>query len=266
MKSFMAMLHSPLSDEIESAEVNDNMDIREYLEFHASYVGMMNDKRENRLVNDIFKKIPQKYNIHIGISKWAKGLPYAISFCEQKDYLPMWRGYSNDEVGICLGFCRDDFVKKIKYVNADNEKFTLNNCEYLSKSTVRKRRVDTLKKFKEIIDTLDSDGDHRIILRELQHIMDCSAICKPIAFKYEKEVRLIKFGTRVLSPKEGRYGLSLYQEIKMPLSLLKEIIISPFAMHAEMIKYGIVEWLRRSIYSDIVPSEIPIKVELSKFT
>ncbi len=262
----MAMVHCPSNEEIESAEVNDNIDIREYLEFHASYVGMMNDKRENRLVNEVFKKIPQEYNIHINLSKWVKGLPYAISFCEQKDYLPMWRGYSNDDAGICLGFCRDNFEEKIKDVNEESEKFTLNNCKYLSKSAVRERRVSTLRKFKEIIDTLDSDKDQRIILRELQHIMDQSAICKPIAFKYEKEVRLIKFGTRVLSPKEGRYGLSLYQEIKMPLSLLKEIIISPFAMHAEMIKYGIVEWLRRSIYSDIVPSEIPIKVELSKFT
>ncbi len=153
----------------------------------------------------------------------------------------MWKEYASDD-GICLGFCTDEFENKIiklhKSSICDEKDFCFGECKYLSPSTMKKECINIIKKLEEILGA--HGGDILPVQREIRQIVLQSAFCKSKDFEYEQEVRLATFAPSWDSKiKEGRNGVTVYKPLKVPLSLLKVIIISPLAKNKDLIQIGI---------------------------
>ncbi len=266
LNSFKGMLHSPTLIEKEKAEVNNDMDFCQYLEFHASDARMMNDKKENEIINKLMLK-QNDFTHFFNLGKWLKGFPYIISFCKQIDYMPMWKGYTGND-GICLGFCvdgKEEIKSKIKDINKEFVEFEFRDCEYLSASAINGKRRRNEKLLKTISETPEHQTNHNPIIKAIEQMIEDSIFCKLKEFEYEQETRLVAFAPNDFEIKEGRYGITIYKQVNIPLSLLKEIIISPFTTRADIIECEIIKLLKNTLFPDTISSEIPVKVELSKF-
>ncbi len=242
LSNLLKMWHERTDEEFEITKADhNNVDWSYYLNFHASDVRMMNDIKENKLINDVIQKAPNELWIPLGFETGATSSLYAISFCKKKDYVPMWKEYASDD-GICLGFCADEFESKTIKLNKSNmcnsDNFCLEACNYLSPSTMKKGCINIIKKLEEILGA--HGGDILPVQRKIRQMVLQSAFCKLKDFEYEQEVRLATFAPSWDSKiKEGRDGVTVYKALKVPLSLLKVIIISPLAKNKDIIQVGI---------------------------
>lgn len=223
-KSLLGLLHTPTNEEKSIiSDSSNNLDYGYYLDFHAGAVNLMNDELENKLVKDIFRKIPKCLYASAMFVEWTDGELYAVSFSTKPDYIPMWRIYADDYSGICLKIQRKELEYTLKKIN--NESFVdvkAGLCLYLSKSEFRKKLRKVLS---EIVTAHDKNIKSGWLA--LSNAFVQSAFCKLKTFEYEKEYRLAAFVNKDFYIKQGRYGLSLYYPIKVPLRFLKEIIIGP---------------------------------------
>lgn len=223
-KNLLGLLHTPSDKEKSIIRDNSNdLDYGYYLDFHAGAINLMNDKLENKLVKDMFMEIPKCLYSSAKFVEWTNGELYAVSFSTEPDYIPLWRIYADDYSGICLKIQRKELEYTLKKIN--NESFVdvkAGSCLYLSKSEFKEKLRKVLSELVTVHDKNIKSG-----WQALSNAFVQSAFCKLKTFEYEKEYRLAVFVNKDFYIKQGRYGLSLYYPIKVPLRSLKEIVIGP---------------------------------------
>lgn len=213
-----------------------------YLTFWATNCAYMNDPREISegidLIKDALMDISCpilkerarilieneriKEAMLIGSAITAHGVPYAISFSENKDNLNMWRMYGNSGRGIGLGFKKD---------NIKAEDCSLDECLYIREEdresfinmTTRALEVMLLKFGNAPKGLSQREYD---FVRSLEVIGLISARIKNIVYSYEREIRLIK------NCKQPKYRVANnilipYTTIKLPIEALESIIVGP---------------------------------------
>lgn len=260
LDAFMGMSHTPTETEKETADVNNDVDWAYYLNIHASDIRMMNDKRENAILDDILRKASPIMRCDLSYTLISMKEIYAVSFCKQRDYVPMWRGYANGQIGICLGFITDLFLERVGKIN--NESISFENCMYLSESGIKRKINKEIKDFSK--DTNIQGNGHDIQTDKTLKIIKQSPFYKLKDFEYEKEVRLAAFATSCYDVKPSRLGFTRYMTIKVPLTLLKEIIVSPLADNRDLVRYGIEGFLCEQGLNNLSKYGIDIKVNESK--
>ena len=262
------MLHVPDETEKHFIEVNKESGYGYYLSFHATDAYMMNDRMEHKLILDVVdqmisQELKSKYESEIA----SIGKPYVVSFCSERDYIPMWRAYAQGNVGVCLKFdLSEENINELRVVNADREIFTdyicFGECQYADASEI-----------KVILKTLIAEVE-----KEYQGLQDgqlsqnypfLNLYKKAILYKsrgwsYEKEWRLIWWCNQNKT-KSGKYGISSYQDIKVPLRFLKEIIISP-SNDQDLVQYGLQQWIKENGLHRLKAYDIDIKVSPSELS
>ena len=194
INTLLSLLHTPTTLEKDIIEARENNpDYGYYINFHASDLRLMNDRQENKLINTMAELIPDELALANGCADWVQGKPYVVSFCKQRDFIPMWNMYADTGKGICLKFRRDGSDEDIKKINTSPfSDILLKDCTYLTEREFRKRiRVvkKELEQFKESV-------SGKPILPGQRSIPDFnaeSAFLKLDSFKYEQEVRLAVF-------------------------------------------------------------------------
>ena len=264
INTLLSLLHTPTTLEKDIIEARENNpDYGYYINFHASDLRLMNDRQENKLINTMAELIPDELALANGCADWVQGKPYVVSFCKQRDFIPMWNMYADTGKGICLKFRRDGSDEDIKKINTSPfSDILLKDCTYLTEREFRKRiRVvkKELEQFKESV-------SGKPILPGQRSIPDFnaeSAFLKLDSFKYEQEVRLAVFAAFDCRVKQGRYGISPYYPVKIPLRYLEEIIVGPSA-HQDILEYSIKELLRSKDMHRLSHYGIDIKVSASE--
>ncbi len=257
-ESLLGMTHDPTDDEKKNIEANGyNPDYGYYLEFHASDINLMNDKSENRLLKVMTDDIPDELKPVLGFAKWLTGRVYCVSFCTESDYIPMWKIYAANNP-ICLKFKVDGLIDAIHKINQTPFAETdIGECTYVTEDGFKEQaenyRKELLKFNKEDVER------NKDLLTRLTEIIQNSAFLKLKNFDYEKEVRLAAFETRASDYKQGRYGISLYNTIKIPLRFLEEIVIGPSA-NQDILEYTVSGLLKSKGYDKLKQYGVKIKV------
>ncbi len=265
LKNLQKMWHPGTQEEPEKTEDIIHYVDRSYcLLFNANDVRKMNAYRENAL---IYQSLQNGASIDSRLPS-VLGNVYAISFCKKKDYIPMWNlhPHNDSDVCICLGFSADKKKKKVKDVNkAAFTELKLDNCQYATESEMQSKISIEVQELKRLASSSNAQNPDKLN-RKLKQVMLQSAFYRLEDFKYENETRLVGFIDKDRLMKEGRYGTATCRQIKMPLTLLKEIIIGPRTRNEDVIQIGIEGLLARSgLYSSCMKYYgIEIKVELSK--
>lgn len=261
VESLLGMLHKPTERELNEIHDNGNdPDYGYYLEFHASDLRLMNDKNENRLIQEVEKRVPDELKLAISVADWTLGKPYVISFCKQQDFIPMWKIYADKGNGICLKFKRDSLEDAIKKINKSKfHDIILKDCIYLTENEFRKRVKSAAKQLKEFANELVQGQPILPEQRDLHDFNADSAFLKLRCFEYEQETRIAAFSPLDYCTKQGRYGISLYYPIKIPLRFLTEIIIGP-SVNQDILEYSVSELLKNKGYDKLKQYGVTIKV------
>lgn len=259
------LLHTPTEQERNiMVDNDDNPDYGYYLDFHATDLHLMNDRQENRLITDVLNQVPGELALANGVADWVQGKPYIVSFCKQRDYIPMWQMYANQKKGICLKFRRDGLVEDIQKINASQfADIKMEECTYLTENKFRQRGREVKKVLKQFSEALVPGQP---IFPEQRNIPDFkkeSVFLKLDSFEYEQEVRLAVFTSDVCLVKDGRYGIGLYYPVKIPLRHLEEIIVGP-STYQDILRYSVAELLKNKNIYRLDNYDINIKVSVSR--
>ena len=265
IEALIKMLHIPDEIEKKMIEANNESGYGYYLTFHATDAYMMNDRMEHKLILDIVDKlIPKKLRSQYNHEITSVGKPYVVSFCSERDYIPMWKIYPQQNTGVCLQFdLNNNNIEILKSINSDREIHTnyicFNECKYKTPADL-KAYVKT--QIKEIESEYKCLPDGQISQNYPFHTLYKDAILyKGTEWSYEKEWRLIWWCNHN-KIKSGKYGATSYQEIKIPLRFLKEILISP-SSNQEPVQYGLQEWLKANDLHRLKQYGIDIQISRS---
>ena len=239
-----------------------------FLTFWASSIYAMNDPQEfmhgyKILQDSLLPEIERELNIkdnklklsniakiwgYKDLDKWNKDIidmiytahdvPFVVSFSRNKDYLPMWKEYTNEGKGVCLCFNNYEYTIKnlenvdvdidithrlhamdVSYDHADD---SIRNALY---SIYRRHYSDYCRDNQEI-------RKQKMLSCFATMAVTVSPYFKHNAYKYENEVRLIEFkkdnnDVNYRFSKHGR--LIPYIEVPVKLQYLNQIIIGPCA-------------------------------------
>ena len=158
--------------------------------FRLSNSVYLNDPQEGFLASSLLakKSSQKKYRNLRGFLAWfhstdSDASPYFIaSFIKSADSLPMWVHYGAKGSGCCLGVNKADF------------------CDDIYEVTYSKKHIS--KFFSEILDILSAyaashpkiDFYYDPVFQYAKRILDQSCyLYKDFAYKYEKEVRIVRF-------------------------------------------------------------------------
>jgi len=156
------------------------------------------------------------------------GVPYIISLSKNRDSLDMWRSYSNNGVGIAIGFKADSY-KQIRYEEDSFNRAELFDCKYVDDDGMRvefsKRKPSLLKMF--------STPNNFIPANDVLELHKFFATFKNPCYINEREARILLFGSS-----SGAYNTKFrasrdviipYREVSLPLTSIEEIVIGPCA-------------------------------------
>lgn len=186
--------------------------------FHASSVFSMNDKAEYRIANekchDVVEDILMEHEL---------GIPFAISFTDSEDNIPMWYMYANNGKGVCLKFNFERLKKYFdKLISISKRDVLFSRCEYqIMDKTERQKPLDSGREYPDI------EG--------LRKQMKEAAFIKPLCFRHENEWRLTVWPNWIPNDKqkmlfkERHDELCPYIEIPIPVDCLEAIVLSPNA-------------------------------------
>lgn len=265
IEALMKMLHIPNDTEKQIVKLNKESGYGYYLTFHASDAYMMNDRMEHRLILDrIEKLIPENLRSKYDSEIVSVGKPYVVSFCSERDYIPMWKIYAQNKTGVCLQFdLSEENMEILKSINSDREIYSdymcFDECKY-----------ETLSALKAYIKTqiIEIENEYKClpegqISREYPFLSlyKNGILYKGEEWSYEKEWRLVWWCNHN-KIKSGKYGATSYQEIKIPLRFLKEILISP-SSDQELVKYGLQKWVKANGLHCLQKYGIDIKISYS---
>lgn len=200
------------------------------LTLHASEVHYMNDKNENGIIiNNLYLKSETIIDKFKQITKELNKV-FVLSLGNSRDCLPMWLIYGNNGCGLSLRFDFKQLKKLFKVISVKNiDKENLRNeillveCEYLSNKDILQRAKLYRDNLKGAIKNGQTESELISIFNNFQIK---STSLKHKCFEYETEYRLLK-QTKSCLLKNGKYGITLYQTIEIPLFTLKEIMIGP---------------------------------------
>lgn len=265
-EAFLHMIHRPTVDELLEVEDNNESAYGYYLTFHASDAYLMNDKMEHKLILDDMSDVIIKYNPMFQYETLSCGKPYIISFCKERDYLPMWQIYAKGGNGICLVFEIDDdnYLYPLNRSNKTDsfKKIEFYNCKYVSKDGLQQLKDKWTGRIKaEYKDIYQPKISHTTPFLNLYK----DAIKhKSKEWKYEKEVRLVCW-TAFPQIKSGKNGICSYVEVKIPLRWLKEIIVGPSSSQS-VNTYAIKEMIKVNEWDKLKDYGVDIKVSESKIS
>ena len=265
IEALMSMLHLPTGAEKDAIIATKESGEGYYLTFHATDARMMNDKMEHQMVLEIIdKRISPELSKKLAFETIAVGTPYVISFCSERDYLPMWEIYAQKNHGVCLKF---DFstenITTLKSLNQNNvlssADIEFGPCEYKT----RKELINHIQEYlSEVEDEYNSLPPTQISKQyPLKALYQYGARCKNKEWEYEKEYRLILWHN-FCETKAGRFGVCTYRTVNIPLRFLKEIMIAP-CNNQDLVLYGVQSWVKSKGLNRLINHGIDIKISKS---
>lgn len=225
-----------LSDIDESGQKEEHW----VLPLRATHIGFLNDSTEGNLLPCALAEM----NVCQKAVKSAvlqNGKQYVLSFSKKKDDLNMWRSYSDDGYGVMLGFDRDGIEKRIRELyendNPMSSAMPVVDCEYIDDNEISVKLASNTD-----LEEFQKNGNILALSRVLENSLKYKHPC----FHDEGETRIIIVGA--LQEKFRVRGRSIipYQEIKIPVTLLKEIWFGPKA-DFERNRFSVANMLKNKI-------------------
>ena len=206
----LEVLHSLLQGAIEGGMIT----------LHLSHQRMMNDPYEgelfiNNFINLYLQNDADKNNWEKFRRKHTCFVFSTIRSARESMYdgsQLMWKMYGDDFRGALIKFNYDLLQKFIKEVNQTKgyTSVVLEKCEYLEISSKQAGEVAKIGK----------NDWHTCIKR--------SAFVKPLFWNGEKEFRIVVIADeQVAKTKNTARGIVMYYELKIPIELIRAIIIGP---------------------------------------
>lgn len=200
-----------------------------FLNFHASESTCMNDIRENEIIRTDLNLISTDLINHFHQIKEKLYKVYVISFSRYNEKIPMWNMYGNENYGFSLGFDYKELMSDESIIKAsDIEKIDVGKkylikCNYYSVSKIIKQAEKLRAQFKEQIKIKNNEEDVINLFNksQLETISN-----KHDSFSYEDEYRIITFSNES-EFKKGRYGITEFKKVGIPLCALKRITAGP---------------------------------------
>ncbi len=229
-----------------------------FLNFHASESTCMNDIRENEIIRKDLNLISTNLINRFKQIKEKLYKVYVISFGRYDEKIPMWNMYGCESHGISLGFNYKKLISDISIIKAgsiekiDVGKKYLIKCNYCSVSELNKQAKKLRAQFKTTTD--EKDLINLFNKSQLETISN-----KHDSFSYEDEYRIITF-SKESEFKKGRYGLTEFKEVEIPLCALERITAGPLCSSNDIEK---IESLCKIIQNKM---EIKINVKKSKLS
>lgn len=260
VESLYGMLLDPTAEE--KRIIGQMSDCPRCLYFHAGDIKAMNDKSENMLLDELVKLISETTPPEIIGSSNINEMKFAVSFCTEQDYLPMWKIYATNGKGVCLRFKREGFEKSVFSVNTSRFiTMKAGDCQYKTEAELKDYVNSIVKHFREITEP-------KSLILQIDSFCGTSSFFKLKPFEYEKEFRLAissKFNQQITSG--GQYGLIVYYPVAIPLNLVDEIMIGPSpnqdvienGIRALLLSKGIDKLKRYGIDINIVRSSLLIR-------
>ncbi len=209
---------------------SDEADTENYLEFKAEDFRCLNCAAENEIIFGALTDVSGNLSGPVP----PIGSLYSIPFSLQRDFIPFWNADSKD-IELCLGF--DDgmpeFEERISKIN--REECKLCECTYLEESDFIRKIAGVKRRFSEGEESIEST------------MVQCSS-CRLDWFEYERGYRLSVYVSPDAGAREGMFRTALKRRVKIPVALLKEVIVSPYAKDSECIKYGLEGFLYRKYF------------------
>ena len=178
----------------------------------------MNDKAEYRIANEKCRDGVEEI-----IMEHELGIPFAISFTEDEENIPMWNMYANNGKGVCLIFIFDKIKKYFdEMICTDKRRILFSRCKY--------QKMDMSENQKPLCSSYEYPN-----IEELRKLMMEAAFIKPLCFRHENEWRLTVWqdwmpnGKQKMLFKERRDELCPYIEIPIPVNCLEKIVLKPNA-------------------------------------
>jgi hypothetical protein len=236
-----------------------------FLKLHASNPIFLNDPTENKLyveaLLETFKtfKSSSLLKSMIERSNSLISTPYALAFSELGDDLNMWRSYADNAQGVALGFKLDeDIIKSIKNANSTFDDIQFLECEYQPKEELIKiiKKQEYYADIKKDLEDTTEDSDCRLG-NILQVARNYGFKYKDIAYKSEKEWRLVIFAPFDSKFKDRKNEIVNYKEVTIPLSALKQIVFAPRA-YFDKLHYSVCKMIRKKVCGSITRIDIDI--------
>ena len=182
-----------------------------YFVFHASSVDYMNDSMEYQAVLNMCKTDVEEIEIST-----IKGEPYALSFSECDDSIPMWSMYSNFGKGVCFQFKFSALMDHFK--------------EHYKDSSFKKCFYEKIEKQNEDKPFSPNDGETIHKIKNWDDELEDAAFFKDISFKNESEWRLMRWDSyltqeHAIKFKSSSYVIVPYMEVIVPTNSLEKIIL-----------------------------------------
>ena len=158
IEALINMLHLPTDEENDAIAASKESGEGYYLTFHATDARMMNDKMEHQMVLDMIdKSISSGLRNKLMAETIAVGKPYVVSFCSERDYLPMWEIYARKSHGLCLKFdLSEENIETLNLLNRNNvlvvDDIEFCPCEYKTKNELKKYIKESLSKIEKEYD------------------------------------------------------------------------------------------------------------------
>lgn len=264
MDALLGMIHQPNNDELQEIEVNKDSAYGYYLLLHATDAYMMNDKMEHKLILEEMSDIVKLYCSKFQYETLCCGKPYIVSFCTEKDYLPMWQIYAKGGNGICLVFEIEEDNSLYQLNESNNEtsfkEIKLCDCKYVSKVDLQQLKDKWTKSIKAVY-----ENENTPLISPKTPFLNLykeAVIYKSKEWECEKEKRLVCW-TMYPNIKKGKNGICPYVAVKMPLRCLKEIIIGP-SPNQDINAYAIKEMIKVNGWYELKDYGIDINVTESE--
>ena len=264
MEALLGMIHKPDNDELQEIEVNKDSSYGYYLILHATDAYMMNDKMEHKLILEEMSDAVKRYDSKFQYETLSCGKPYIVSFCKEKDYLPMWQIYAKGGNGICLVFEIEENNSLYQLNESNNgnsfKEIKLCDCMYVSKVDLQQLKDKWTKSIKAVYE----NASPSLISPETPflNLYKEAVVYKSKEWEYEKEKRLVCW-TMYPNIKKGKNGICPYVAVKMPLRCLKEIIIGP-SPNQDINAYAIKEMIKVNGWYELKDYGIDINVTESE--
>lgn len=220
----------------------------------ATHYAFLNDSTEGALLPQALEDLGVSRST-IALALLNTGKKYALSFSRKGDDLNMWRAYSKDGTGVSLGFDENLLRREIESQDQNTTclKKNLEECKYIDteglKNIIAKRTEYQQYKANKSLKLITN-----LFLDMLKY--------KHSAYAEEQEVRVSFIGALQEKYKLSSNTLVPYQEIKIPLPILKTIRFGP-KVDFEKMEYSTRNMLKNKVgenrmnHIELEKSDIP---------